>query len=133
MNHEFLMNWEPEVIKPKAEESTCAGVSDLCQVCKNLDEECVCSIRGFDMQMAPKVYACLEWEAKASMCQGKVEMMLTFTVEVTQILRVGLIEAARAEEALRSQSVTELEHLAAAVLGAENAKVRDLKVWVMDK
>lgn len=133
MNNDFLMNWEPEVVKPKETDSTCAGVSDLCQGCKNLDEEYVCSIRGFDMQMAPKVYACLEWEAKASMCQGKVEMMRTFTVEVTQILRVGLSEAARAEEALRSQSVEELERRAAATMGAENAKVRDLKVWVLGK
>ncbi len=133
IDHDFLNRWEPEVVKPKETDSTCAGMSSLCKACRRLDEDGVCEVRGFQMEMAPPVYACVEWEAKASMCQGKAEIMRTFNVEVTQMLRVARSEAARAEEAMRNQSVAELEHLAAAVLGTENVKVRDVKVWVLDK
>lgn len=133
MNNDFLNRWEPEVIEPKESDWTTAGMSRLCETCKNLDEDGVCAVRGFQMDMAPPVYACREWEAKASMCQGKVEIMRTFTVEVTQILRVGANEAKTAEICMRGQDEKELERTAAASLGAENVKVRDLKVWVLDR
>ena len=133
MNHDFLNEWEPEVIEPKGSVSTCAGVSCLCKRCKNLDEDGVCEIRGFQMHMAPPVYACLEWGTKPEKEEANIQIMRTFTVEVTQLLRVGAGEAARAEEAMRNQTALELERGAMAALGAENVKVKDVKVWVIDK
>ena len=132
MNNDFLKNWEPEVIKPKAEESTCAGMSSLCKACKNLDEDGVCAVRGFQMDMAPPVYACVEWEATPEEEEEQVEIHRTYTAEVTQILKVGAREAAAAELAMRGMAEADLERAAEAVLGAENVKVRDVKVWVLD-
>ena len=133
MNHDFLKNWEPEVVKPKETESTCAGMSSLCKACKNLDEDGVCEIRGFQMDMAPPVYACVEWEAKASMCQGKVEMMRTFTVEVTQILKMGAEAADQAEQTLRKMTEAEIAAGVKAAMGVDDAKVSDVKIFRLDR
>lgn len=132
MNNDFLKNWEPEVVKPKETDSTCAGMSSLCKACKNLDEEGVCEVRGFQMEMAPPVYACVEWEAEPEEKEEQVEILKTFTLEVTQMLRVARSEAGRAERSMKEQTDEELERAAAAALGAENVKVRDVKVWVLD-
>ena len=133
MNNDFLKNWEPEVVKPKEADSTCAGMSSLCKACKNLDEDSVCEVRGFQMDMAPPVYACVEWNPKAKNeePEAQVEIHRTYTAEVTQILKVGAREAAAAELAMRGMSEGDLERAAAASLGAENVKVRDVKVWVL--
>lgn len=132
MNHDFLKNWEPEVVKPKEADSTCAGMSSLCKACKNLDEDGVCEVRGFQMDMAPPVYACVEWESEPEEKEERVEIHRTYTAEVTQILKVGAREAAAAELSMRGMTEADLERSAAAGLGAENVKVRDVKVWVLD-
>lgn len=189
MNNDFLKHWEPaEVAAPGSDGWTTARVSSLCLECAKLDEGLVCEVRGFQMDMAPPVYACLEYaEAKKepdanqrSVCGGKgatvsplsigqdgecegcetgsdadmappvyacleyaeakkepeenqVEIHRTFTVEVTQILKVGRSEAKAAELNMRGKSEEDLERAAAASLGAESVKVRDLKVWVLDR
>ena len=132
MNNDFLKNWEPEVVKPKEADSTCAGMSSLCKACKNLDEDGVCEVRGFQMEMAPPVYACMEWKTAPEKDEDKAEILRTFTLEVTQMLRVARSEAGRAERSMKEQTDEELERAAAAALGAENVKVRDVKVWVLD-
>ena len=132
MNNDFLKNWEPEVVKPKEADSTCAGMSSLCKACKNLDEDGVCEVRGFQMEMAPPVYACMEWKTESEKDEDKAEILRTFTLEVTQMLRVARSEAGRAERSMKEQTDEELERAAAAALGAENVKVRDVKVWVLD-
>lgn len=129
IDHEFLKNWEPEVATHNG-----AGPSGICRECSNLCEDLVCEVRGFQMDMAPAVYACMEWSPKAKNeePERQVEIHRTYTAEVTQILRVGASEAKAAEICMRGQDEKELERTAAASLGAENVKVRDLKVWVLD-
>lgn len=135
MNNDFLKHWEPaEVAAPGSDGWTSARVSSLCLECAKLGEGLVCEVRGFQMNMAPPVYACLEYsEAKKEPDEERVEIHRTFTVEVTQILKVGRSEAKAAELNMREKNEQDLERAAAASLGAENVKVRDLKVWVLDR
>lgn len=136
MNNDFLKHWEPEeVAAPGSDGWTTARVSSLCLECAKLDPQTlVCEVRGFQMDMAPPVYACLEYsEAKKEPDAEQVEIHRTFTVEVTQILKVGRSEAKAAELNVRGKSEEDLERAVAASLGAESVKVRDLKVWVLDR
>lgn len=135
MNNDFLKHWETvEVAAPGSDGWTSARISSMCLECAKLDEDLVCEVRGFQMDMAPPVYACLEYEeAKKEPDADRVEIQRTFTVEVTQILKVSRSEEKAAELNMRGKSEEDLEREVADSLGAENVKVRDLKVWVLDR
>ena len=134
IDHEFLNRWEPEVIEPKAESKYDAPKpSSLCKECRKLGEDLVCEVRGFQMDMAPPVYACISWEGDPAPKKEMktVEIARTFTIKVRQVVKVEESAAGNVEEMLRRKTLWEIGKEVEAALGADGVTVTEHKVEVL--